>query len=494
MRRAAVLLLAALGLLFAIGAGAAPGNLDPGFGRGGIVTTSFGSSDDEARAVALQHGKIVATGIYGNDFALARYQRDGELDPNFGSDGRVRSQFGGAATSLDIAVQRGGKIVTAGVLDTGAQQVFAVARYRENGSPDPTFGRGGEQTAAFGDESAMGLSVALQPDGKIIVAGAVGPANTENYDLALARFNRDGSLDQSFGSGGEVRTAFGTDATIGWAVTVRRGRIVVVGERYDPLGGRDVGFVAARYDGRGNLDPSFGVGGRVTTVFEGGGAAYAMAIQPDGRIVAAGTTGAGEAAGQFALVRYRPNGTLDSSFGSDGRVATELGSIDDYITGLALQPDGKIIAGGASNVDGLYTFALARYKPNGELDQRFGQLGTVQTSFGQHVDAGANDLALQRNGKIVLVGGSYDYDADHGAFAVARYLNHQTVCSVPRVLREPVRQAKRTIRRARCRVGQVKRSYSHLVRRGRVISQSPGPGSRRVRGTRVDLLVSRGRR
>jgi uncharacterized delta-60 repeat protein len=495
VKRALALMLAACGLLFAVGAGAAPGNLDPGFGRGGIVNTSFGSGDDEARAVALQqNGKIVVTGIYGNDFALARYQRDGELDPDFGDGGRVRSQFGGAATSLDVAVQPDWKIVTVGVVDDGTQQVIALARYRPNGSLDPTFGTGGEVTAAFGQESATGLSVALQPDGKIVVAGAVGPANTENDDLALARFNRSGSLDQSFGTGGEVRTSFGADATIGWSVAVHRGKIVVAGERYDPVQGRDVGFAVARYDSHGNLDPSFGAGGRATTVFEGGGAAYALAIQPDGRIVAAGTSGRGEVAGQFALVRYRPDGELDSSFGSDGRVATEFSSIDDYVTGLALQPDGKIVAGGASNLDGLYTFALARYEPNGELDLRFGQLGTVQTAFGEKVDAAANDLAIQRNGKLVLVGGSYDFTDDHSAFAVARYLNHQTVCAVPRVLRERVRRAKREIRRAHCKVGRVKRTFSHFVRRGRVISQTPGPGSRRIRGTPVDLLVSRGRR
>jgi uncharacterized delta-60 repeat protein len=413
--RASRLLTAAFALLLgllALGSAAlaAGGDLDPTFSGDGKVLTDFGL-DDGANGVAIQaDGKIVAAGFRRNqasDFALARYNPDGSLDPTFDGDGKVLTDFGGFDFALGVAIQTDGKIVAAGFAGAGANPSnFALARYNADGSLDPSFDGDGRVMTAFG--------VAIQADGKIVAAGR-SYAGARPFDFALARYNPDGSLDPSFDGDGRVLTGFGGDESAFDVAIQADGKIVAAG-----AGGANGNFLLARYLPDGGLDPSFGGDGRVATDFGRADSAFGLAIQADGKIVAAGGsfTSFGPAA-DFALARYNPGGGLDPTFDGDGRVVTDFGAFD-AARSVAIQTDGKIVAVGDSGED----FALARYNPNGSLDASFGGDGSVVTDFGAE-DVG-NAIAIQVDGKIVAAGFTRSRAED---FALARY--------VPGVVRPP---------------------------------------------------------
>ncbi|MFI5529403.1 calcium-binding protein [Kitasatospora sp. NPDC051853] len=377
-----------LALVLPSAATAAPGGPDPGFGTAGKVTTDFGpGGEDQADDVALQpDGRIVVAGSSNGDFALARYNPDGALDPGFGTGGRVTTDIaGGADAASAVAVQPDGRIVAIGTSEVPENGCcwFTVVRYQADGRPDTTFGTGGTVVTDFGTGGAdSGLAVALQSDGKIVGAGHRGG------EFALARLNADGGLDTTFGTGGTVATGFGT---IAYGLAVQPdGRIVAAG--YTGFTAFDFGL--ARYHANGSLDTTFGTGGTVVTDFGGYETAYDVAVQPDGRIVAAGSGGAG-----FGLARYQANGTLDTTFGTGGKVL-QGGSGTGY--SLALQPDGRLLVAGAAVGAGGSDFVLARYAANGVLDPTFGTGGRAVTDFGGH-DV-ASGVALRSDGTIVAVG------------------------------------------------------------------------------------------
>jgi uncharacterized delta-60 repeat protein len=358
--------------------------------------------------VALQgDGKIVAVGSsigsgFGgrSDFTIARYDPDGSLDRTFSGDGRQATDFpGGDAAATGVAIQANGKIVVAG----GSSGDFAVVRYRTDGSLDSSFSGDGKTTTGFGS-AAGATGVALQANEKIVVVGRSGFPS----DFALARFNQNGSLDSGFSNDGKQTTDFGAAEAAHGVAIAGDGKIVVGG-------GSGGDFALARYTVNGSLDPSFSGDGRQTTDFTGEGAADAVALQGDGRIVAVGV-GGGPSDSDFALARYTVNGSLDPSFSGDGRQMTGFGG-SDQANAVAIQGDGKIVAGGFGGLPG--DFALARYDPGGSLDPSFSGDGRQNTDFGS--DDGANGVALQGDGKIVAAGigrgGNQATD-----FAVARYL------------------------------------------------------------------------
>jgi len=405
---------------------ASPGDLDPSFGSGGTVISDFGGFS--ANSLALQpDGKIVVAGSFGFDFALARYNADGRLDAGFGSGGKVTTDFGDWDGAHAVAIQADGKIVVAGSSGFFVHTDIAMARYNPDGSLDPTFGSGGKVTTVFGT-SSNAHALALQADGKIVIRGVVefappptvpptlcfGPCSGPSFP-ALLRYNPDGSLDPTFGSGGKVTTEFVGVAGAGPASLALQpdGKIVAAGVGADPS--RHF-FALARYNPDGRLDGTFGSGGKVTTDFGGEDGAYAVGIQADGKIVVAGLSQPGGGGRNFALARYNPDGHLDGTFGTGGKVTTDFGGLD-MATSLALQPDGKIVAAGSSTVVGGSNFALARYNPDGHLDGTFGSGGKVTTDFGDWDRAHA--VAIQADGKIVVVGktgGIYTTDS-----ALARY-------------------------------------------------------------------------
>ena len=355
-------------------------------------------------------GGTIEGSIY--DFALARYTDLGELDATFGTGGKVTVSFGGirdAASS--IAVQGDRKIVMAGTTTSvGGIGDFALVRCTEFGELDTSFGTNGRVITSIGSGFDFGHALALQSDGKLIVAGSSGSGS--NTDFALARYTEAGLLDPSFGIGGMVITPMGTGGDTTSSVVVQSNGMIVVAGSSSSGGSTD--FALARYTPAGALDTSFGFGGKVITpIGAGADRCTSMAIQSDGNIILAGYSHNGSN-NDFALARYTPSGALDTTFGIGGKVTTPIGSGDDEGSGMVVQSDGKIVVGGYSGTFPDYDFATVRYTANGMLDTIFGSGGKVTTPFDSGNDQ-CRDLAVQSDGKIVLVGRS---DSD---FALVRY-------------------------------------------------------------------------
>jgi uncharacterized delta-60 repeat protein len=409
----------------------APGCLDASFGAGtGKVTVNTdgnipSSVDlDEARGLAVQvDGKIVAAGITHmpgnytiNKFVVVRVNTDGSLDTTFGGVGFVTTSFStGNAEAHAVALQSDGQIVVVGT-SVGSHNVFAVARYNQiDGSLDATFGSGGKTTVSFGSSRQISdqeaRSVAIQADGKILVGGFAGGIG------ALARLNSNGSLDSTFGSGGEVTNSMNAIRSV---VIQGDGKIVVGGAASVH---RSVDFAVMRYNANGAVDTTFASGGIATTDFGSYAQILALRIVGNNNIVAAGNAGVGAAA-NFALARYTPSGQLDSTFGSGGKVTTDVFGNWDNCYALAIQADGKLVTAGFSyDASGVQSyFALIRYNGNGTLDNTFGSGGIVTTNIAGGPDNFAYGLAIQADGKIVAGGTTDTTNSSDGMyFALARY-------------------------------------------------------------------------
>jgi uncharacterized delta-60 repeat protein len=327
----------------------------------------------------------------------------GGLDASFGASGRVVSGFGGGYRA-DVALQADGKIVVAGA----AGSDFALARFNPDGSFDRTFSDDGHQTTDFGGAIDAANAVAVQSDGKIIAAGGSGGA------FAIARYNADGSPDAGFGVNGRQTTELGGGGSA-WELAIQAdGRIVAAGSCGSS-------FALARYTPDGSPDRGFSGDGVVTTDVGGSDGARGLAIQTDGKLVAAGRSGP-----DFALARYSSDGALDRTFSADGLQTTDFGG-QDHAMAVALQADGKIVAGGTATVTdaGGYTqggdFALARYASDGSLDPSFGAGGRRTTEL--NWSEAARALAIEPDGGIVIAGeqSSLGYPENGSVFALAHY-------------------------------------------------------------------------
>jgi uncharacterized delta-60 repeat protein len=420
-KRLIALLALVVGLLAPSADAFGAGELDPTFSGDGRVVTNFGTYDS-ANGIAIQSdGKVVAAGgtsTYPDspDFALARYNLDGSLDPTFDGDGKLVTDFGGNDSGRKVAVQPDGKIVVVGqTSDAGASNAdFALARYNPNGSLDTSFDGDGKLVTDFSTRDFPG-DVAIQADGKIVMAGST-YGSSGAYNFALARYNVDGSLDTAFDGDGKLETDFlgGWD----WARAVAiqtNGKIVAAGSE------SEWNFALARYNTDGSLDASFSGDGKMITDFFGNyDEAYGVVIQADGKIVAAGYTSTGTPGDEyipffFGLARYNSNGSLDSSFSGDGKTATGFYGSNSWGADVAIQTDGKIVAAGRTG-----SFALVRYLADGSLDPNFDYDGRVSTGFGDYTDA-AESVALEPDGKIVAAGVTRS-GPNFGNFALARYL------------------------------------------------------------------------
>ncbi len=401
----------ALGLLIAGLVFAAPGALDTGFGTGGVVTTPIGGVPNELTALVLQpDGAIVVAGTTGNgldpddlDVAFARYTSAGTLDPTFGTGGVFRV-FGPFEDTVRGLAATAGGFVAAGTVAESADGPREVALFRvlATGTLDPSFGAAGRVTTTIGPGDDRAEAIAVQPDGRIVVAGA----SDGDGDLAVARYFANGALDGSFGNGGTATTdvAGGTDRA--HAVLVEPdGAVVVAGTAQLGAGGANA-FVLVRYRPNGALDDGFGDGGIVTTAFGPFDEARALVRDPDGRIVAAGSSFTGETF-ETALARYASDGTLDPTFGDAGRVLVPFGAG----RALARQADGKYVVAGEGTRDGATAFAVARFTADGAPDPTFGNGGAAATAGGR-----AAALAIQPDGNLVVGGTTVD-----DAFALARY-------------------------------------------------------------------------
>lgn len=391
---------------------AASGDLDLGFGAGGKVSTDFSSSINDidwAFDAAVQaDGKVVVAG-YTHDPAvsppqhvmLARYNPDGSLDVSFGASGVVQTDFGMPGVFHGVSIQTDGKIVAAGSialtpLTTGSR--FFVARYNNDGSLDTGFGPGGSVITAAGANGSDAQALAIQPDGKIVVVGSHGLAFS-GLNFAVVRYNGDGSLDTTFDGDGIVSTDIAGSGDAATDVALQAdGRIVVVGEGVDPSLSSALRFAVVRYNPDGSLDTGFdGDGKLITGIGAVSDEAHAVAIQGDGKIVVAGSAhNSATSAPDFALARYNGDGSLDTSFNGTGRVVTFFPYGPSVANGVVVLSSGKIVAGGSTAGNpgpaSGNDFALARYNASGSLDTSFGTGGMVTTPFGVP-SLGSDDFA-----------------------------------------------------------------------------------------------------
>jgi len=430
-----------------------PGDLDPAFalGTGKIANLAISAASDSVSAVAIQpDGKIVLAGkCYNgsnNDFCVARLNADGTLDASFtGPAGIYAGKFllpVGAEDDVVAAIvlQPDGKIILAGYCGNGVNADFCVARLNSNGSRDASFGGpGGAGNGAFplsiGFSNDIGTSVALQPDGKILLGGYCD--NGSNFDFCAARLNADGSFDASFvgpGGNGNGRFLLPIGATQDYATALLLqpdGRIVLSGYCIGAMNDQD--FCVARLNADGSLDAAFdgptgvGNGKFLLPVGTSGDYAYAAMLQPDGNIVIAGSCINGATYDFCATRLLGATGAFDQSFvgpagNGNGKFMLPIGTFSDVANAIAQQPDGKIVLAGycysATGAD----FCVARLNGDGSFDSTFD--GPANTGNGKFLvpigtlDDFANAMTIQPDGKIVVAG--YCGNGSNDDFCVAR--------------------------------------------------------------------------
>lgn len=391
-------------------ASAADGDLDTTFGTGGKVVTNFGADDRIFSSVLQSDGKIIVAGSSNNNFAVARYNTNGDLDTSFDTDGLDPIDFGSTDSAEAAAIQSDGKIVVAGTSGND----FALARLNTDGSLDTSFGNNGKVITDLGSAFEAAYALAIQSDGRIIVAGKSNQGVDD--DFALARYNSDGTLDTSFDTDGKLRTDFGSYEEIQSVAIQSDGKIVAAGRS----GNLSPDFAVARYNTDGTLDASFNGDGKVTVDFNfDQDDANSVSIQSDGKIVIGGSVNATGSDSDFGILRLTSTGELDSTFDNDGKVTTNISNTDVISTVLILG-NGKILAAGYSIGATNYNITLTRYNTSGSLDTSFGTNGIVTTSM-IAADLYAMSALIQSDGNIVVSG--YALTTPTNEFFVARYTN-----------------------------------------------------------------------
>ncbi|MBT6484795.1 MAG: hypothetical protein HOK71_08995, partial [Planctomycetaceae bacterium] len=393
--------------------GNAAGTLDAGFATAGIAISDLGGIDRAFFTAVQADGKIIVVGDSGSignrDIVVERYNVDGTLDASFGVGGVVITDLGGDDRARSAAVQADGRIIVAGSSNTAGTPDLAVLRYNTDGTLDAGFGAAGVVITDLGGTADLVASVQVQADGKIVAAGRNNAGN-----IVVVRHNANGTLDAGFGAGGVVLTDLGSSSDLAESVAVQAdGKLVVAGFRNVSEGD----FAVVRYNANGTLDAGFGTAGVVITNLGASEFSEAVAVQTDGKIVVAGYQEVGAVDNDIALVRYNADGTLDAGFGTAGAVITDLGGSNDRAFDMVLQADGKIIVAGPSNGSGTNDFAVVRYNTDGTLDAGFGTAGVVTSDLGG-ADS-ADGVAVQADGQIVVVGRSNVGGTDD--FAIVRF-------------------------------------------------------------------------
>jgi uncharacterized delta-60 repeat protein len=410
----------------------ATGDPDPTFGTGGVVTTDFNNATNIAHGLALQSdGKIIlageATKTSSSDIAVVRLNPNGSLDTTFGTGGKTTIDlFGSDDRAFSVALQDDKILLTGDTYNPAVGSFQAVLRLNSNGSRDISFGKSGVVTRPFSDGVGVAFSVGLQPGGKI-VTGSYSQNVNGKLGFGFARYNNDGTPDSSFGAGGIVLSPIGSSSSGARAMEVLSdGRFVAVGDV-----AKD--FAIARYQIDGTLDPTFNAGAPELTNFPFANVlssrdyAYSLVQQPDGKLLAAGYSDSAFSGDAFSLARYNLNGNLDSSFGQGGKVLLNL-SFAAAATPLALRLDGKILQGGAAfvpNATAAHTgAALVQYNPDGSLDTNWGNGGMVLLDIEPNASSAIQAMGVQSDGSIVAAGfinPSFNgFPADHN-FAIWRY-------------------------------------------------------------------------
>jgi uncharacterized delta-60 repeat protein len=405
-----------------------PGTLDSDFDADGIVTTSFGDNYAIACGVAIQDDhKIVVSGALNNnvdyDVELVRYNTDGTLDNSFGINGKVTAPVG----SLDdygmcIALLDNMKILVGGFYSSPAYLHIFLLKFNSDGSPDTTFGNKGTDTLLTGMSDDIANAIAIQPDGKILLSGY--SSNGSDNDFLLVRFNPDGSPDSTFGTDGKVITNVGGSNDVSYSIGLQTdGKILLGGTAYN---GMYDDMAVVRYNTDGSVDSTFNVDGKVfTSIKTSGSSGHSLAVQSDGKIVIAGDYN-DNAFHNMAVARYNTNGTLDHTFNQDGKSTITIeGESINYCTGMTVEQDGKIVVTGVSQMTNGsdYDICLVRFNSDGSVDSSFGTHGSVIKDINNHSDDTPTAVIMQPDGRIVVLGysGGGNFVADN--LVVLRYLS-----------------------------------------------------------------------
>ena len=398
---------------------------DPEFDSDGKVTTNINNSIFEGiRAIAVQNDrKIIAVGSFSdginNGFALVRYRPSGDLDTSYDYDGMVATYFpGGGARAEAATIQSDGKIIAVGSTYNGVNDDYTLARYNTDGSLDNSFHEDGLVFTDIGNRDQIARGVALQPDGKIVIAGH----DNNSTCFTVLRYNQDGNLDTSFGIyGGWTTACFDYQSYVSAVALQADGKIVVAGSTEKSCY-MDAMYALARFNPDGSPDENFDLDGRVVTdISSGMDYSRALTLQKDGKIVLVGSI---EHSGfeDIALARYNSDGSLDTSFDGDGLTTTDLGNYSyDHGNAIAIQPNGKILVAGSTEYYDIVDFILIRYNTDGSLDASFGDSGWVRTDFFGLTDQ-ASAAAIQPDGKIIIAGSAMEVAEQLSyIFAIARY-------------------------------------------------------------------------
>lgn len=407
------------------------GEIDATFGTAGKVINGMGTNVNSANCVVFQpDGKFLVGGTYisnygNNDFALARYNANGALDVSFGTDGKVVTAFGNSNNNhiYSLYILPDGKILAYGITGTTSLTPKSViVRYNSNGSIDTAFGTQGKVFSNLFPYSTSGNKLAIQPDGKIVLAAIKTHQDDPNYYFGVERYTADGAIDTTFGTNGQAVTSFGTGRSIPFSTIVQPdGKILVSGSYYQSSAIMGI----MRFNTNGTLDASFDGDGKVTTSF--GAGTYSEGIQAfmadSGKIILAGTV-YGAATRSFGVVQYNANGSIDTGFDGDGKATSAYASDLDYsnINGVARLADGKflVVAKPSDVMATASDFVVRRYNSNVTPDTGFGTNGRVQAT----IDTGLNEalsVAVSATDEILIAGSVRPADNSYNSSAVIKY-------------------------------------------------------------------------
>lgn len=408
------------------------GDPDGMFGYNGTSYYNDGEGNGPGigQCLALQSdGKIILAGCFGahsgyvSDMAAIRFSADGAIDPGFGTNGRFKIYLTGSSQCRAIAIRPDGRILLAGNFVLGEGRRSVVVRVLESGSLDNSFGYAGvaKPYMAGGNDNSID-AIALLPDGRILLAGTVN-LNEYQRNFVVALLSGEGQQDFTFGVNGILQISFGENviSELKSMAVSSSGLVTLVGNA-TPFGSASTSIAMARITTDGAFDQSFGVGGSVLSPLGVGVAQAASVAEADGAVgVAGGLSEAGSS--RFFVVKFRPDGTRDPTFGIDGftSVIVRPGT-DEQANGIMLQPDGSIVAAGTSAVPDSadIEFAIVRLLPNGSPDQAFGQSGRTTIAF----PFNPRDYcrAIIRTPNAMIVGGSAN-----GKFAVAKVIGYRDI-------------------------------------------------------------------
>lgn len=390
------------------------GSLDSTFGVNGVVYTYINTEFAGSSIVKQNDGKFVVAGNnqFTSGFVLLRYNANGTIDSTFGKDGRIWHSHG---SSNSLAIQKDGKIISVGTdINDFAEAHIIIFRYDTNGIQDPTFGINGKVITSINGDNLYGQSLGIQNDGKIVITGLL--SNNPYHFIGLVRYKTNGSLDSTFGKDGIV--LFNMEFAFTTSLTIQDdNKILVAGTTF----GLHSDFTLIRLNTNGALDKSFGINGIViTSIGNDRDGTESVVYLNDGKILVAGCTISPDTYNDFALVRYNSNGNLDSTFGINGKVYTDLSMSNDNAYSMTILSDDKIILSGNSynSTYGISFISLLRYNKDGSLDSTFDNDGILLSTL---VSNGKFLTIKQNDEKIVGLGTS-----SQGNIVLARFKNSIT--------------------------------------------------------------------